>query len=343
MERAGTSLGRVNQLTLAFGSRPSVVVESGFERTAESHETRLERALEQLLTSPPFDEAWQRLSPAALTVPIEQDQLSAGERVAAVVTYELTIPVDNHPRRFLLGRHGEHWAAATTLAGPAADGDDHRRRDRPSKRSRWSRSATSSPTSSHRLPKPGSPPSHPRKTSLIRDTRARGQRLTLRDRPRHRRPTRSRVRRLGRRTRVPLGRRVTRCLGRPCKRGDWAGSDDCNLTRSERERASGRTTPDRPQRASAAPSSRRLLCGQRSRKRFGGSVIGERGAVGARHSPCRAGGRSRLKPPPWGRHAAGALRPPCARCRAGAARSGRRRPCRSDRGGCEHPSSRRCS
>ena len=110
----GTSLGRVNQLTLAFGSRPSVVVETCFERTAESHETRLERALEQLLTSPPSDEAWQRLSPAALTVLIEQDQLRAGERVAAVVTHELTIPVDNHPRLFLLGRHGEHWAAVTT-------------------------------------------------------------------------------------------------------------------------------------------------------------------------------------------------------------------------------------
>ena len=244
--------------------------------------------------------------------------------------------------------------------GPAEDDVSPTHDGSPARPARASIAATPRPT--------GSPPRRPTRTpssasdgslsespkasccdhrenpsSLIRDTRARGQRLTLRDRPRHRRPTRSRVRRLGRRTRVPLGRRVTRCLGRPCKRGDWAGSDDCNLTRSERERASGRTTPDRPQRASAAPSSRRLLCGQRSRKRFGGSVIGERGAVGARHSPCRAGGRSRLKPPPWGRHAAGALRPPCARCRAGAARSGRRRPCRSDRGGCEHPSSRRCS
>ncbi len=112
----GTTLGRVDQLTLAFGSGPSVVVETCVERTAESHETRVERALEQLLTSSPPDEAWQRLSPAALTVLMEQDRLRAGERVAAVVTHEFTIPVDNHPRRFLLGRYGKHWAAVTTLA-----------------------------------------------------------------------------------------------------------------------------------------------------------------------------------------------------------------------------------
>ena len=111
----GTSLGRVDQLTLAFGSRPSVVVETCSERTSERHETRLERALEQLLIQSPSDAAWQRLSPAALTVLIEQDRLRAGERVATVVTQEFTIPVDNHPRRFLLGRYGEHWAAVTTL------------------------------------------------------------------------------------------------------------------------------------------------------------------------------------------------------------------------------------
>ena len=63
---------------------------------------------EQLLTSSPADEVWQRLSPAALTVLVEQSRLRAGERIAAVVTHEFTIPVDNHPRRFLLGRYGKH-------------------------------------------------------------------------------------------------------------------------------------------------------------------------------------------------------------------------------------------
>jgi hypothetical protein len=112
----GTSLGRVNQVTLAFGGRSSVVVETCCERAAESHERRLARALEQLLTPSPSDEAWERLSPAALTVVIEQDRLRAGGRVAAVGTHELTIPVDGRPRRFLSGRYGEHWAAVTTLA-----------------------------------------------------------------------------------------------------------------------------------------------------------------------------------------------------------------------------------
>ena len=111
----GTSLGRVNQVTLAFGGEPSVVVETCREPAGEDHARRLERVLEQLLTPSPSHEAWQRLSPAALTVLIERDQLRAGERVAAVVAHELTIPVDGRTRRFLAGRHGERWAAVTTL------------------------------------------------------------------------------------------------------------------------------------------------------------------------------------------------------------------------------------
>jgi hypothetical protein len=112
----GTSLGRVHQVTLAFGARPDALVETCLARAAEGHERRLKRALEQLLTPSPSEEAWQRLSPAALTVLLEQDQLRAGERIAAVVAQELTIPVDGRPRRFLSGRYGERWAAVTTPA-----------------------------------------------------------------------------------------------------------------------------------------------------------------------------------------------------------------------------------
>jgi hypothetical protein len=112
----GTSLGRVTQVTLAFGGLANVVVETCRERATESHERLLERALEQLLTPSPSGDAWRRLSPAALTVLMEHDQLRAGERVAAVVTHELTIPLQRGRRRFLAGRHGERWAAVTTLS-----------------------------------------------------------------------------------------------------------------------------------------------------------------------------------------------------------------------------------
>lgn len=111
----GEGVRGVHDIELAHTGRGSVIVETSAEKHPESDERRLERALEPLATPPLPDEAWQRLSPAALTVLMEQHELHAGERVAAVVMHELTIAVDGRPRRFLAGRCGDGWAAIATL------------------------------------------------------------------------------------------------------------------------------------------------------------------------------------------------------------------------------------
>jgi len=111
----GTSLGRVTDVSLGFGGRPGVVVDTSSVGAPDSHERELERKLLELATPRITAAAWQRLSPAALTVLMEQDLLRAGARVAAVVAREHAIRVDGRPESFLTGRCGDGWAAVATL------------------------------------------------------------------------------------------------------------------------------------------------------------------------------------------------------------------------------------
>jgi hypothetical protein len=112
----GTSMRRgLDQISLTHGSGPSVEVETYWEEAHEPPVRQLERALMRHAVQAPAGEDWQRLSPAAITVLLEERELRGGERVGAVVTHEVTIAVDGRRQRFLAGRIGDAWAALATL------------------------------------------------------------------------------------------------------------------------------------------------------------------------------------------------------------------------------------
>jgi hypothetical protein len=111
----------VHEIRLGFGpphrdGRPWVSVETQRGGHVETKTERLRNALQELAARPgSANDAWDRLSHAALQVKLEEDRLRASEEADAVETREVLIRVDDEARPFLAGSRGNSWAAVTRM------------------------------------------------------------------------------------------------------------------------------------------------------------------------------------------------------------------------------------